>query len=186
MPGTLTEFVARAGFDVATERRTFQVEGMSCSACSARVERVLRGDRAVVDVDVNLALERAVVTSLPGVVSVESLAARAGNAGYGLALALTEPFDRSADRAAERQLDAQRRVVVASALLTLPLLVGMAFQAFGYDDIHLMPAGEVLLATPIQFVIGARFYRAAFNALREGGANMDVLVAMGTTAALPL
>ena len=180
---TLAEWVAQAGFDVPTERRTFRVEGMSCSACSARVERALRRERAVVDVDVNLALERATVTSLPGAVPVDSLTAHAGEAGYGLALASAEPFDAAPDLDAERQLDAQRRVVVTSAILTLPLLVGMAFQALGYDDIHLMPAGEVLLATPIQFIIGARFYRAAFKALRDGGANMDVLVVIGTTAA---
>ena len=180
---TLAELVARAGFDVPTEQRTFQVEGMTCSACSARVEKALRRERAVVDVDVNLALERATVTSLPDAVPVESLAARAGRAGYGLVLALAEPFDTAAERDAERQLDAQRRVVVTSAILTLPLMVGMIFPVLGYDDIHLMPAGEVLLTTPIQFIIGARFYRAAFNALRNGGANMDVLVAMGTTAA---
>ena len=179
----LAELVARAGFDVPTQRRTFQVEGMTCSGCSARVEKALRRERAVVDVNVNLALERATVTSLPGAVPVKSLVAHAGRAGYELAPALTESFDTAAERDAERQLDAQRRVVVTSAILTLPLLVGMIFQVLGYDDIHLMPAGEVLLATPIQFVIGARFYRAAFNALRDGGANMDVLVAMGTTAA---
>ena len=179
----LAELVARAGFDVTTERRTFQVEGMTCSACSARVEKVLLREPAVVDVDVNLALERATITSLPGAVAIESLAARAGKAGYGLALALTEPFDGAAERDAEQQLNAQRRVVIASVLLSLPMVVGMIFQVLGYDDIHLMPAGEVLFATPIQFVIGARFYRAAFRALRDRGANMDVLVAMGTTAA---
>lgn len=180
---TLTEVVARAGYAVRTEERTYPVEGMTCGACSARVENVLGGEPGVVAADVNLALERATVTTLPGVVSPEALSGRLDRAGYRLVLengASTETDPGADDQA---RLDAERRVVVTAAILTLPMVVGMVFQVLGYDDIHLMPAAEVLLATPIQFVLGARFYRAAFNALRGGSANMDVLVVMGTTVA---
>ena len=183
--GMLSEAVARAGFGVRTEERTYAVQGMTCSACSARVENVLSREPGVVAVDVNLALERATVTALPGAVLAGALSERLDRAGYRLVVEIGESGTSDVDLRAddERRLDAERRTIVTATILTVPMVVGMVFQVLGYDDIHLMPAAEVLLATPIQFVIGARFYRAAFNALRAGSANMDVLVVMGTTAA---
>ena len=179
----LTEVVARAGYAVRTEVRTYPVQGMTCSACSARVESVLDQDPGVVAADVNLALEQATVTLLPGNVAAEGLEKRLDRAGY--RLILEDDADDEADAEAEdqRRLDAEKRKVLTATILTVPMVIGMVFVLLGYDDIHLMPAAEVLLATPIQFVLGARFYRAAFNALRGGRANMDVLVVMGTTAA---
>ena len=185
----LTETVARAGYGVRTEARTYPVQGMTCSACSARVESVLGQEPGVVAVDVNLALEQATLTLLPGTVSAEGLEQRLERAGYRLVVhdgPDGEPgASGEADAEAEdrRRLDAEKRIVLTASILTAPMVVGMVFVLLGYDDIHLMPAAEVLLATPIQFVLGARFYRAAFNALRGGRANMDVLVVMGTTAA---
>ena len=182
--GLLTEAVARAGYRVRTEERTYPVEGMTCSACASRVEKVLDRVPGVVAVDVNLALEQATVTTLAGAGSGQALSEKLDRAGYRLVLA-EEEDEEGARSAAEdqRRLDAERRVVTIAAILTVPMVIGMAFQVLGYDDVHLMPAAEVLLATPIQFVLGARFYRAAFNALRGSSANMDVLVVMGTTAA---
>ena len=179
---TLAEVVARTGFDVRTERQTFPVEGMTCAACAARVEKVLLGEPGVVDADVNLALERATVTTASGRVAPEALASRVDRAGYRLVVGEDQTEQPGVD-AGEDRLAAERRTVIVSIVLTIPMVVGMAFAALGYDEFHLMPAGEVLLTTPIQFLIGARFYRAAYNALRTGGANMDVLVVMGTTAA---
>ena len=180
---TLADVVARTGFDVRTQRLTFPVEGMTCAACSARVEKVLLGEPGVVNVDVNLAMERATVTAAAGSVSFEGLAARVDRAGYRLVADADEPCGETGEDTAEDRLAAERRTVAVAAVLTIPMVVGMLFAAFGYEELHLMPAGEVLLTTPIQFLIGARFYRAAYNALRSGGANMDVLVVMGTTAA---
>ncbi|MCY4059117.1 MAG: heavy metal translocating P-type ATPase, partial [Gammaproteobacteria bacterium] len=179
---TLAEVVARTGFDVRTERQTFPVEGMTCAACAARVEKVLLGEPGVVDADVNLALERATVTTASGRVTPEALASRVDRAGYRLVVGENQTEQPGVD-AGEDRLAAERRTVIVSIVLTIPMVVGMAFAALGYDEFHLMPAGEVLLTTPIQFLIGARFYRAAYSALRTGGANMDVLVVMGTTAA---
>ena len=180
---TLTDAVARAGFVARTEQRTFAVAGMTCSACSARVEKALLREPGVVDAKVNPALERAAVTALPGCAPTAALAERVARAGYRLT---AEPRGGGADQQAaqdRQRLESEQRLVVISAVLTAPLVASMLLAVLGYEDLHLMPAAEVLLVTPIQFVIGARFYRAAFNALRAGGANMDVLVAMGTTAA---
>ncbi len=180
----IAEVVARAGFSATTDQTTYPVEGMTCAACVTRVERAIRAEPGVVDAEVNLALERATVTTLSGTVTGEALAARVSDAGYRLVVdAGDEASERERAERESRRIDSERRVVVTAALMTLPMVVGMIFQAFGIEELHLMPAGEVLLATPIQFILGARFYRGAFNALRGGGANMDVLVALGTSAA---
>ncbi len=180
----LTDAVAEAGFEVETEQRMFPVEGMHCANCVARVEKTLAEAPGVLGVDVNLALEKATVTAFSGALAPRSLAERLDRAGYVLRLAPAVPQAREQQAAqAQQRLDGERRLVATSALLTLPMVVGMVFQACGYDDIHLMPAAEVLLATPIQFLIGARFYRGAWQALRARSPNMDVLVALGTSAA---
>ena len=183
--GLVAETVARTGFAVRTEERTFAVQGMTCSACANRVEAVLERSPGVVDASVNLALERVAITTVPGAVAPGALAERLATAGYRLVLPTAAD---AADEAAEAEAtaasaDAERRTVWVAAALTAPMVVGMALRELGYEDLHLMPAAEVLLATPVQFVLGARFYRAAWRALRAGGANMDVLVALGTTAA---
>ena len=183
--GALVGVVVQAGYDVATEERDFAVEGMTCSACASSVERSLRQAPGVVDAQVNLALERATVTALPGTAAPQALAALVEPAGYRLRASEGDEgrMDRAAAQEADLRLAAERRRVRLAAILTLPMVVGMIFQFAGLDELHLMPAAEVLLATPIQFIFGARFYRAAFHALRARSANMDVLVAMGTTAA---
>ena len=181
---SLTEAVAGAGFNVATEERSFAVEGMTCSACSLRVEEALRSEAGVLEAEVNLALEQATVTVVAGGTLNAALVERVRRAGYRLAASETrdeEHRQRAEDE--QRRLDAERRTVVVAVALALPMVGGMILTLLGYEEWHLMPAAEVLLATPIQFVIGARFYRAAFNALRGGAANMDVLVVLGTSVA---
>jgi len=152
----IAEVVARTGFDVSTERRTFPVEGMTCAACAARVEKVLLREPGVVEADVNLALERATITTASGSTSTDALAARVDGAGYRLVVDDDGPGEQPDEKAREDRLDAERRTVIISAVLTVPMVIGMIFAAFGNDEIHLMPAGEVLLTTPIQFLIGAR------------------------------
>ena len=169
--------------NASTAKHAFAVEGMTCSACSSRVEKALRAAPGVVSVDVNLALDRATVAALP-TVNPQTLAEHVARAGY--KLVPEAPGTASVGEQQQldvRRRDAERRRVVAAGLLTTPMVVGMIFALLGYEDLHLMPAAEVLLATPVQFVFGARFYRAAAAALRRGTANMDVLVALGTTAA---
>lgn len=177
----LADAVNGAGFTVARENLTFRVQGMTCAACATRVEKALRRTPGVLEASVNLVRERASIHIVRGQVRSEDVANALERAGYSASFDPVEPE-------AETQLDEEkaireRRIVILSAALTTPLVLGMMFQVLGYEDLHVMPAFEVLIATPIQFVIGARFYRGAFNALRGGSANMDVLVVLGTTAA---
>ena len=177
----VAEAVARAGFEVGRENLAMNVEGMTCAACASRVEQALKRVEGVFDARVNLALERAEVTFARRCGSPEQFAEAVNQAGFRARL-LDDPLARAEERERAR-LESERRIAWVSAALTAPLVIGMSLDALGYEGLHVMPAAEVLLATPVQFLIGLRFYRGAFNALRGGVANMDVLVALGTTAA---
>lgn len=180
----VTGAIARAGFGIGESTFSFAVGGMTCSACSGRIEKALSRVPGVLEANVNLALERADVRAIAGQVDRHVLEAAVTAAGY------TARFpDTAADDADEQQrehdaraLRRERYVLITSALLTLPLVAQMGAMVLGLH-VHLSPWVELGLATPVQFVIGARFYRAAWKAIRAGAGNMDVLVAMGTTTA---
>ncbi|PXW92343.1 Cu+-exporting ATPase [Sphaerotilus hippei] len=176
----LTAAVRRAGFDVATADTTLQVTGMTCASCVGRVEKALLKVPGVLAASVNLATERATVQAL-GTVPVATLVAAIERAGY-------QAEDLAA--AAGAPAPTRRRLpewwpVGLAALLTLPLVAPMLLMPFG---LHLMPSPwlQLLLATPVQFGLGWRFYRGGWHALRAGGGNMDTLVALGTSAAYGL
>ena len=155
-----------------------QIEGMSCASCVARVEKVLRKVPGVADAAVNLATEKASIQAPPGV-SVRALIDAVEKAGYHAFELRPEAPPPAAARMPSGWL------VVASALLTVPLMVPMLLQLFG---LMWMPPGGVQLglASVVQFGFGARFYRAGWSALRNRAGNMDLLVALGTSAAYGL
>lgn len=182
----LAEAVDRAGYAVGTETLDLAVAGMTCASCAGRVERALRGVPGVSGAEVNLATERARVTMPAGTVAAADLVAAVAAAGYDAAPAAGEGASAKAGEA-EKDAAARRdraRVVIAAALAA-PLVAPMLLMPFG---IAWMPAGwlQGALATPIQFWLGGRFYRAGWRALRAGTGNMDLLVALGTSAAYGL
>jgi Cu+-exporting ATPase len=142
-----------------------KVEGMTCASCAARVEKALRKVPGVVDASVNLATETARVRAEGPVAEAAIAAVR--KAGYEASVARPDAADPRGG------VDRELLALVASAILTAPLLLHGV----------LPPAIQWLLATPVQLVFGARFYRAAWKALRARAGNMDLLVALGTTAA---
>ncbi|WP_428311913.1 heavy metal translocating P-type ATPase [Hydrocarboniphaga sp.] len=150
------------------------VTGMTCASCSARVERALRRVPGVAQASVNLATERATIS---GQASAETLIAAIVDAGY-QARTLQTPAPP------ESRWPAWSALALGAAL-SLPLLLPMLLMPLG---LHLRVSGmlQFLLATPVQFVLGARFYRAAWVALRNRAGNMDLLVALGTSAAYGL
>jgi Cu+-exporting ATPase len=162
------------------------VTGMTCAACAARIEKVLGRVPGVERADVNLALETAEIAA-PGV-DTELLVAAIERAGFGAHVRDTAVAARraaleraSADRAAEEKRTFL--VFLISAALTAPFLVAMIPMAWGAHATWLTPWLQVALATPVQVIAGTRFYVGAFKALRGRSANMDVLVALGTTVA---
>ncbi|MFC3125400.1 heavy metal translocating P-type ATPase [Pseudoroseomonas globiformis] len=175
----LAEAVRRSGYGLVEEVRDIGIGGMSCASCQGRVERALKAVPGVLDASVNLATEGAHLRVLAGLDDA-ALAAALSRAGYSLT---------KTDQAGEPQADHGHRrrtmdLVLAFALAA-PFIIGMAGMAFGR---HWMPPGwaQALLAAPLQFWLGARFYRAGWAALRAGTGNMDLLVATGTSAAFLL
>ena len=159
----------------------FAIAGMTCAACSARLEKVLNRQPGI-QANVNLAAERARVR-LAGVADETTVIAAVARAGFTASLVDKDTRTREkARRAADYQREIRRfRIAV---VLTLPL-VGQMFFMFGDAHHHSeLPRWlQLALATPVQFWIGWRFYDGAYKALRGGGANMDVLVALGTSMA---
>ena len=152
---------------------TLNVGGMTCASCSGRVEKALRAVPGVVNASVNLATEKATVQGAAPL-DAHALIATIVNAGY----AASEPAPAPTARAAP----AVPWTLVLAAILSIPLLTPMLLNLAGG---HAMLPGwwQFALATPVQFILGARFYRAGWHALRAGSGNMDLLVALGTSAA---
>jgi len=164
----------------SVESVRLDVRGMTCASCSGRVERALDRVPGVVAASVNLAIETATVAVRPGT-DVQSLLAAIEKAGYSASVRGPESREPAAAEGPGREA----RHVVLAAVLAAPLVLPMLARAFGS---HLMLPGLVqwLLATPVQFWLGARFYRGAWHALRDRTGNMDLLVAIGTSAAYGL
>jgi len=173
----LVEAVENAGYDVPPENLEFAIGGMTCATCAGRVEQALKQVPGVDGATVNLATEKAVVQGHAGLLRPAALIEAVQDAGYEATL-LTGNAER--ERALEAGEAARLRrllwQVIAAVALSLPLMLSMTGLA--------LPAWlALLLATPVQFGIGARFYRAGWKALRAGSGNMDLLVALGTSAA---
>ncbi|MDB5950394.1 MAG: copper-transporting ATPase [Massilia sp.] len=171
--------VEKAGFDVPAETVSLSIGGMTCASCVGRVEKALKKVPGVLEASVNLATEQAHVTSTGGV-TVDALIAAVTKAGYEATVARG-----AASAPASAGLLPSWWRVAAAALLSLPLILPMLAMPFGRD--WALPGWvQLVLATPVQFWLGARFYRAGWKALRAGSGNMDLLVALGTSAAYGL
>lgn len=175
----VTAAIEKAGYAVSEESVDLAIEGMTCASCVARVEKALKKTPGVIDAVVNLATETARVSVVRGT-AVEALLRAVEKAGY-----------RASKHAQERSTAPETRrghgggAVLAAAALSLPLVVPMLLELGGA---HVMLPGwlQWLLATPVQFWLGARFYRAGWKAVKAGAGNMDLLVALGTSAAYGL
>jgi Cu+-exporting ATPase len=181
-PEAILAQVKKSGFTVPTQSLDLQITGMTCAACATRVETALNKLEGV-EARLNLASERARVRYTPGLVSPDDLIRAVEKAGYG-AIPITEASRREEKARKAAEYKREVRVFAFSALLTLPLLAQMVDMFSGHAT-HMWLPGWVqwLLATPVQFWAGWRFYTGAWHALRGGGANMDVLVVLGTSAA---
>ncbi len=177
--------IEKLGYGVAAEKVTLDIEGMTCAACATRIEKGLQRMEGVTSATVNLATNSAVVEYKEGVTSVEYILEKIKKLGYKGHIRTDERNDASRN---EERLKQKQRQLVISILLSLPLLYTMVTHMpfdIGLPMPHILmnPWVQLLLATPVQFYIGAPFYVGAYRALRNKSANMDVLVALGTSAA---
>jgi len=182
-PAAVVESIKRAGYSVPVQTAEFQVYGMTCVACAARIEKALNKLEGV-EATVNFASETARIRYVPGLATPDQLIEVVRNTGY----EASERVEANAAQEKARRAAAFRGELILfwiSVALSLPLLVEM-LAMFGQAHEILPRWLQFALATPVQFWIGRRFYIGGYKALRGGGANMDVLVALGTSTAYGL
>ncbi|KEF33939.1 ATPase [Deinococcus sp. RL] len=193
-PAALIQQVQDAGYEARTAELSFPVEGMTCAACVGRVERALGKAEGVLSASVNLATERATVTYLPAATSPAALREAVREAGYGVpdeASQTQSRLDAERERKAA-EIAGLRRDVTFAAAFSIPLFL-VAMVPMLYAPLHHWLLGAVgeralnwvmlLLAAPVQFGPGLRFYRSGWAALRHRSPDMNSLVMLGTTAA---
>ena len=158
------------------------VKGMTCASCVAHVEKGIKKTDGTEKATVNLADGRATVSYDPGRTSAKDIIAAVQAAGYDAGLAEDRAKSDADRRAHERRL---RIEVIIAAVLTAPLVMAMVAMLLRIEALMFLhdPMLQLILATPVQFVLGFRFYKASVRTLRAGAPGMDLLVALGTTAA---
>ena len=187
--GMLEETVKKLGYDVVKEEAPnenkieLKVSGMTCAACSSRVERKLSRLEGVSRASVNLTTERASVEYDPSKIKVSRMINEIKALGYGAERAEGVSADREKEQR-EKEIKKLKISLIISIILSSPLLLAMLLSVMGIEIQFLHnPYFQLIIATPIQFIIGFRFYKHAFLALKAKSANMDVLISMGTSAA---
>lgn len=182
----LSEAVTKAGYHMTTTRINLNITGMTCASCVGRVERALLAVAGVISAAVNLATESAQVTVANTQLAPADLIRAVADAGYHASLPTNSGAATDTTRVTKALPQTQEaRAVIIASLLSLPLVIPMIGDLFGA---HWMLSGwlQWALATPVQFWLGARFYRAAWSAIKAKTGNMDLLVALGTSAAYGL
>lgn len=178
----LTHSIEKTGYGVLTEKAELDVIGMTCAACSNRIEKVLNRDAGVEHANVNLTTENATIAYNPEMTSIDDLIKKIQKIGYD-----AKPKQAATEKSSqkEQELKHKRTKLIISAILAAPLLLTMFVHLFSMQIPHIFmnPWFQFALATPVQFIIGWQFYVGAYKNLRNGSANMDVLVALGTSAA---
>lgn len=180
----LAQAVTDAGYQLNLQQQQYVVTGMSCASCAGRVEKVLAAVPGVVSANVNLATEQ-VSLQLLADTPFHTLQQALASSHYRLVEAEAETATETVAASSSPFYQRDWWPALGSALLTLPLVLPMLGMLFDAD--WMLPAfWQWLLATPVQFYFGARFYKAGWGALKAGTGNMDLLVALGTSAAYGL
>lgn len=183
----ITTKIEDLGYQFITEKANFNITGMTCSSCANRIEKGLSRVQGIYSAAVNLAAEKVTVEYNGTEITTAQIKGIVETLGYGAHdIDDVGEIDREkGDR--KNEISQQRFRLILAATLSFPLLWAMVMHILGamgpISDILRNPYFQLVLATPVQFVAGWPFYRGAYIALRNGSANMDVLVALGTSAA---
>ncbi|HDX9650719.1 heavy metal translocating P-type ATPase [Bacillus wiedmannii] len=185
-PQQFKQKVESLGYGIVSDKAEFTVSGMTCAACANRVEKRLNKLEGVNGATVNFTLESATVDFNPDEINVNEMKSAITKLGYKLEVKSDEQNGSTDHRLQE--IERQKKKFIISFILSFPLLWAMvshfSFTSFIYlPDMLMNPWVQLALATPVQFIIGGQFYVGAYKALRNKSANMDVLVALGTSAA---
>jgi Cu+-exporting ATPase len=180
------EKVQSLGYKVMSEKAEFDINGMTCAACANKIEKRLNKLIGVQNATVNFTLESALVEYNPDEVSVADMKEAIKKLGYRLEQKQETKGEKVDHR--QKEIEKQKGKFIFSAILSIPLLWAMVshfeFTSFIWlPEMFMNPWVQLALATPVQFLVGGQFYVGAYKALRNKSANMDVLVALGTSAA---
>jgi Cu+-exporting ATPase len=179
-PDRIADAVRATGYGIREAQVTFNISKMTCASCAGRSEKALQSVPGVLSATVNLAMETASVHYVPSQTNASIIAKASTDAGYPASVAQDSGDDREKEIAAGQRKDLIELSV--ATILSVPLVAQMIFMLAGFD-LNIPAYGELALATPVQFWVGRRFYRAAWSALKAKAGNMDQLVVMGTSAA---
>jgi len=175
----LVTAVRDVGYDVAMEKITLPIGGMTCASCVSHVEKALRSVDGVVSATVNLATEKATVEYLPGVAGLADFKRAVADVGYEV-LEIEEEVEEAEE---ERKMAQARRRMLLAWALTIPIVLWMLTEMiFGiaWPNRLVFDLGMIVLATPVLFWAGRHTYRSGYSSVTHGSANMDVLISMGT------
>ena len=181
--------IRKLGYEVIEEQAQaegqveLKISGMSCAACSAKIEKKLARTEGISKAAVNLATEKALVVYDTKQIGVSDMIQIIEKLGYRAEPSQEISRDREKE-ARQKEIKSLRNELIVSAVLSSPLILAMVLSLLNLEAAFLHNQYfQLAIATPVQFIIGFRFYRNAWYALRSGSANMDVLIAMGTSAA---
>jgi len=179
----IKDIIKNTGYTVKVKKTIIKIEDMTCAACSQRIENQLNKDKGVLTAGVNLATEQATIEHLEGY-DKEYFEKIIENTGY-----TVKKINEDSDQEESEEMDKTeiaRKKMVWSWAITIPIILWMIPEmVFGiaFPNMFVFKLGMIVLATPIMFIIGRKTYIMAYRSVKHGGANMDVLIAMGTIAA---
>ncbi|MDI3309975.1 MAG: heavy metal translocating P-type ATPase [Thermoanaerobacterium sp.] len=179
----MTRKIEDLGYGVVRDKADLVLIGMSCASCATKIEKTLNKLPGVYKANVNFATEEASVEYNSDAISVEQMTKAIRDIGYDAKQKKDSALDYEKNER-EAEIKKTKAMVIISSILTFPLLLAMVLKVFKLPaGILEMPWFQILLATPVQFIIGYRYYKGAWHNLKNMSANMDTLVALGTSAA---
>ncbi|MEG6586364.1 heavy metal translocating P-type ATPase [Dendrosporobacter sp. 1207_IL3150] len=179
--------VESLGFQIIKDKVDYKISGMSCVACANRIERGLKKAPGIYDVSVNFAAEKATIEFNSSDITQSKIQEMVSKMGFEAHNLEDEADTDRETKARKNEISSQRFRLILSSVLSFPMLLAMVLHFFkaaeNISHILMNPYLQLILATPVQFIAGWQFYKGAFIALKNGSSNMDVLVALGTSAA---
>ena len=180
----LVQAVQETGYDVITEKVSLPIGGMTCASCVAHVEGALAKTPGVLNVNVNLATEKASVEYIPTLTGLPDFRRAVADVGYEVLPTAEEKAEEELSREVRKMQDARRRMILAWAF-TVPIILWMLPEmllGLAWPNETVFKLGMLLLAVPVLFWVGQHTYVAAWRSTIHGAPNMDALIAMGTGA----
>ena len=175
--------IEKLGFEVPRLSKTFPVEGMTCASCVSRVEKKLSSLQGVHAVDVNLATEQVLVDYISALVDFESLRSALEEAGYRLLPEKSVCSSGDEERYLKHLSELKLKLIFSGLTSLMVMFLSMQGESLFNIQLQALNITLFILATPVQFYCGGQFYRGAFNGLRHGYADMNTLIAVGTSTA---